>query len=304
MRRRFITSDVFTDQPFGGNPLAVLPDAEGLSTEQMQKLAREFNLSETVFVLPAESADHDKRVRIFVPTREIPFAGHPTIGTAITLAHLGAVDLVGERASITFKMAAGLVPVTIHLDDGKPAAATLTAPRRPEIAEAPSAGQMAALLSLAPEQIVRTGAASTGNPFLLVQVADRSALAQSRIDMAVLERIRDSLFAPEPLIFTEDAPDGFDFQARMYAPLSGIPEDPATGSAAAALAGWLGHYEPMRDGTIRKVIAQGIEMGRPSRLEIEADKKNGAVTAVRVTGSAVLISEGEIEVPPVPPAHD
>lgn len=298
MRRRFITADVFTDRPFGGNPLAVLPDATGLSTDQMQRLAREFNLSETVFVLPADDPDHDQQVRIFVPTREIPFAGHPTIGTAIILANLGAFDRTGEQISIVFKMAAGLVPVTIQMEKERAVAATLTAPKRPEVPEAPSTEAMAALLSLKPEQIVQAGAASCGNPFLLVQVKDRTALAGSRMDMATLHRLGEDLYAKEPLVFTEDAPAGFDYQARMYAPLSGIPEDPATGSAAAALAGWLGHHDPMRDGTISRTIAQGMEMGRPSRLDIEVDKQDGLVTAVRVSGSAVLISEGMIEEPP------
>lgn len=297
MRRRFITADVFTDQPFGGNPLAVLPDARGLSSDQMQRLAREFNLSETVFVLPPDNPDHDQRLRIFVPTKEIPFAGHPTVGSAIILAGLGAFDLVEGETSIIFEMEAGLVPVTIRIHDGKPVAATLTAPKRPEIAEAPAREAMAALLSLNEDDVVQTGAASCGNPFLLVQVKDRSALERSQIDMAVLNRLGDSLFATEPLIFTEDAPAGFDYQARMYAPLSGIPEDPATGSAAAAFAGWLGHHDPMQDGTISRVIAQGIEMGRPSRLEIEVDKTGGVATTVRVTGRAVLISEGSIVLP-------
>ncbi|MEM7041496.1 MAG: PhzF family phenazine biosynthesis protein [Pseudomonadota bacterium] len=300
MRRHFITADVFTDQPFGGNPLAVLPNAEGLSTEQMQKLAREFNLSETVFVLRPENPANTRRMRIFVPTREIPFAGHPTIGTALILASMGEVSLDDDRTDIVLETDAGPVPVTIESVDGRAVSATLTAPQQPKIAPAPSADVMAAMLSLEPDDILRAEGASTGNPFLVVQVKDRSALARSRIDLSVLERIGDELFAKEPLIFTEDAPDGFDFQARMYAPLSGIPEDPATGSAAAALAGWLGHHDPMQNGTIKRVIAQGIEMGRPSRLEIEVDKKAGTVTAVRVTGSAVLISEGQIEEPVLP----
>ena len=298
MRRRFITADVFTDQPFGGNPVAVLPDAQGLTTDQMQRLAREFNLSETVFVLPPNDPSNDRRVRIFVPTHEIPFAGHPTIGTAIILASLGSFEAAGDEAGIVFEMEAGLVPVTICFDDSRPVSATLTAPKRPVIGEAPSREQMAALLSLGPEDIVETGAASTGNPFLLAKVRDRQVLSRSRIDMSVLHEIGGDLFAKEPLVFTEDAPDGFDYQARMYAPLSGIPEDPATGSAAASLAGWLGVHDPRQDGTIKRVIAQGFEMGRPSRLEIEIDKQGGEVTAVRVTGSAVLISEGNIEVPP------
>ncbi len=298
MRRRFITSDVFTDRPFGGNPLAVLPDASGLSTDQMQRMAREFNLSETVFVLPPDGPDHDKHIRIFVPTKEIPFAGHPTIGTAIVLASLGAFTPRDEEVSIVFKMAAGLVPVRIRIEDGKAVAAIFTAPSRPEVPEAPSVDAMAALLSLAPDEIVRAGAASCGNPFLLVQVKDRSTLERSRVDLGVLDRLAGDLYATEPLVFTEDAPEGFDVQARMYAPLSGIPEDPATGSAAAAFGGWIGHHDPRQDGTIGKAIAQGIEMGRPSRLEIEVDKRGGEVAAVRVAGSAVLISEGEIEEPP------
>ena len=299
MRRRFITADVFTDQPFGGNPVAVLPEAEGLSTDQMQKLAREFNLSETVFVLPPDDPRNTRRLRIFVPTKEIPFAGHPTIGTALILASIGEIDLNEPRTDIVFEMEAGPVPVSIEVANGRPVGATLTAPQSPEIREAPSRDMMAAMLSLKPDQIVRAEMASCGNPFILVQVKDRSALERSRFDMAGWRRIGDDAFATEPFIFTEEAPEGFDIQARMYAPHVGIPEDPATGSAAAAFAGWLGHHDPMENGTLRRVIAQGVEMGRPSRLEIEVDKQDGEVIAVRVSGSAVLISEGAIEMPPV-----
>ncbi|MGI9507742.1 MAG: PhzF family phenazine biosynthesis protein [Geminicoccaceae bacterium] len=300
MRRRFITADVFTDQPFGGNPLAVLPDAEGLSTAQMQQIAREFNLSETVFVLPPDDPANCRRVRIFVPTREIAFAGHPTIGTALILATIGDVQLDGPKSGITLEMEAGLVPVNIESLDGRPSVATLTAPQKPTIREAPGHEAIATMLSLDTSQIVRAELASCGNPFILVQVKDRAALEQSTPDLNALGRIGDDVGTKEPFVFTDDAPDGFDYQARMYAPHSGIPEDPATGSAAAAFAGWLGHHDPMQDGTIRKVIAQGIEMGRPSRLAVEVDKQAGSVTAVRVTGSAVLISEGTILVPPAP----
>ncbi len=297
MRRRFITADVFTDQPFGGNPLAVLPDAQGLSTDQMQHLAREFNLSETVFVLPPDDPAHARRVRIFVPTREIPFAGHPTIGTALILAAIGELELSHPRTDIVLEMEAGLVPVSIESADKRPGSATLTAPQKPALRKAPDRDVIAAMLSLEPDQIIRAEVASCGNPFILVQVKDRPALERSTPDLNVLGRIGDDVGTNEPFVFTDDAPDGFDFHARMYAPHSGIPEDPATGSAAAAFAGWLGHHDPMQNGTISKVIAQGIEMGRPSRLEIDVDKQNGDVTAVRVTGSAVLISEGDILLP-------
>lgn len=297
MRRRFITADVFTDRPFGGNPVAVLPDAEGLTTAQMQQLAREFNLSETVFVLPPENPAHTRHLRIFVPTKEIPFAGHPTIGTALILASIGAFELTEPRTGIVFEMAAGLVPVTIDSVDGRPKAATLTAPKPPKLGQAPPIDFLAGMLSLKPDQIVQAESASTGNPFILVEVKDQAALQESHADIAVLNQLGEDAFAREPFVFTRDAPEGFDFQARMYAPQFGIPEDPATGSAAAAFAGWLGHHDPLQDGTIKKMVAQGIEMGRPSRLLIEVDKCQGAVTAVRVSGSAVLISEGAIEVP-------
>lgn len=297
MRRRFITADVFTDQPFGGNPVAVLPDARGLSTDQMQRLAREFNLSETVFVLPPEDPAHDKRIRIFVPTDEVPFAGHPTIGTAIILSSIGEIAMDGDITGIALKTEAGPVSVTIKAADGRPVSATLTAPLAPDIREAPSPAVMAPLLSLKPEQIIQTASASCGLPFMLVEVTDLEALGTSWMDSSAADNLRDE-WARWPLVFTRNAGDSIDIQARMYAPGSGIPEDPATGSAAAALAGWLGHHDPMQDGTFKKVIAQGIEMGRPSRLEIEVDKKNGDVTAVRVTGNAILISEGQIEVPP------
>lgn len=303
MRRRFITADVFTDEPFGGNPVAVLPDARGLSTDQMQRLAREFNLSETVFVLPPSVPEHDRHIRIFVPTEEVPFAGHPTIGTAIILATIGELAIDGPTTGIVLEVEAGPVPVTIQAIDGRPVSATLTAPKRPELRPAPPLETMAALLSIRPDQIVQAEASSCGLPFLLAEVVDRDALGTTSLDPAIADQIGDQAWARWPLVFTRDAADGIDFQARMYAPGSGIPEDPATGSASAALAGWLGHHDPLQDGTISKVIAQGIEMGRPSRLEIEVDKRAGEVTAVRVTGRAVLISEGQIEVPPVPPAH-
>ena len=298
MRRRFITADVFTDQPFGGNPVAVLPDAAGLSTDQMQRLAREFNLSETVFVLPPEQPEHDKRIRIFVPTAEVPFAGHPTIGAAIILATIGEIAIDGAETDITLKTEAGPVPVTINAIDGRPTAATLTAPKKPELRPASPQDDLAALLSLQSDQIVQAEASSCGLPFLLIEVTDRAALGRSRLDIPLHEKLLHDAWAPWPLIFTRDAADGFDIQARMYAPGAGIPEDPATGSAAAALAGWLGHHDPLQNGTLKRVIAQGIEMDRPSRLEIEVDKQNGDVTAVRVTGNAILISEGHIEVPP------
>jgi trans-2,3-dihydro-3-hydroxyanthranilate isomerase len=299
MRRHFITADVFTDQPFGGNPLAVLPDGDGLTTAQMQQIAREFNLSETVFVLPPKEPRHARKLRIFTPAREVPFAGHPTVGTALVLARTGALALNPDATLIVLEENAGPVPVTIVMDEGRPVSATLSAPAAPLLKDAPDLEIVARLLTLAPEEVILARIASTGNPFMLVEVADRAALGRARFDSAIAAAHLQEAFkeASWPFIFTRDAAPGFDLQARMFAPDAGIIEDSATGSAAAAFGGWLGLTGPTRDGVLRRVIAQGVEMGRPSRLEVAVEKRDGEVVDVRVGGSAVLISEGEIEIP-------
>jgi trans-2,3-dihydro-3-hydroxyanthranilate isomerase len=312
MRYRFVTADVFTDQPFGGNPLAVLPDARGLDDALMQKIAREFNLSETVFVLPPESPAHTRRLRIFTPTTEVPFAGHPTVGTALVLARLGELPLQGAITRIVFEEGAGPVPVTLFAQDGAAPRghatfAQLSAPQAPELLAERPAALIASALSLTPSDLIAgqglPRVVSCGLPFLLVRLTDRRALARARLNRSVWER--QFAGSPAALIFLfttaddENGADGYDVQARMFAPGSGVDEDPATGSAAAALGGWLGLTSPLADGTIRCVIAQGLEMGRPSRLEVEVDKRAGAIAAVRVGGAAVLVSEGTIEVPVV-----
>jgi len=302
MRYRFVTADVFTDRAFGGNPLAVLPDARGIGDAAMQKVAREFNLSETVFVLPAEDAGNTRRLRIFTPTRELPFAGHPTVGTALALAWLGEIDLRGEATEIVFEEGAGPVPVTIRASGGQAGFAQLAAPRPPEIRAAPDTADLAALLSLDPSDLRRDAglpeACSCGLPFLIVEVRDAAALGRARLDHAVWRRLLADAWAKEVYLVTRDAAGvGADFRARAFAPAVGIEEDPATGSAAAALGGWLGTREATVDGSHRYVIAQGVEMGRPSRLEIEVQRRGGALAAVRVGGGAVPVAEGTIEVP-------
>jgi trans-2,3-dihydro-3-hydroxyanthranilate isomerase len=302
MRYRFVTADVFTATPFAGNPLAVLLDARGLETAQMQAIAREFNLAETVFVLPPEMAGHARRLRIFTPAREIPFAGHPTIGAALVLAELGAIALAGPASEIVLGEAAGPVPVTIRMAADGTRMAQLTAPAAPSLRPGPSVEDAAALLSLAPDDLVTARGlpvqASCGLPFILIEVRDRGALGRARFDHGVFARRFAGGWAEFPYVLTADAPAGADLQVRMFAPSGGVPEDPATGSAAAAYGGWLGGSEPLAEGTLQRVILQGIELGRPSRLEVEVDKRAGAVAAVRVAGSAVLISEGTILAPP------
>jgi trans-2,3-dihydro-3-hydroxyanthranilate isomerase len=302
MRHRFITADVFTDRTFGGNPLAVLTDARRLAPTRMQQVAREFNLSETVFVLPPDDRAHTRRLRIFTPARELPFAGHPTVGTALVLAATGALELNGDATRITFEEGAGPVPVTIRAVDGQPVFAELTAPEPPAVRAAPPAGEIAAMLSLTPAELRTTAGlpefASCGLPFLIVEVASAAALGQARLDRAVWRRLLADAWSKEVYVLTRDAAGlDADFRARLFAPAAGIEEDPATGAAAAALGGWLGLRETPADATSRHLIAQGHEIGRPSRLEIEVEKRAGEVVAVRVGGGAVLVSEGTIEVP-------
>jgi trans-2,3-dihydro-3-hydroxyanthranilate isomerase len=301
MRYRFIIADVFTDTAYGGNPLAVLPDARGLEGGQMQAIAREFNLSEAVFVLPPEKAAHTRRLRIFTPASEIPFAGHPTVGAALVLAALGEIELQGARTGITFEEGAGPVPVEIEAEGGRARFAWLSAPKAPEFREAPDAAALAAMLSLAPADLATQdglpGAVSCGMPFVIVQLQSRDALGRACLDRAAWERGLRGQWADMVYLFTEDAPGGFDFQARMFAPGAGIEEDPATGAATAAFGGWLGSTGAQADGRRQWRIVQGVEMGRPSQLSVEAVREAGALQTVRVGGGAVPLMEGTLEAP-------
>lgn len=303
MRYRFYTCDVFTDRRFGGNPLAVLPEAEGLTTQQMQQITREFNYSETVFVLPPDEPAHTFRLRIFTPAVEIPFAGHPTVGTAHVLAVSGAIRLAGADTDVVFEEGVGPVPVAIRANvAGEPVFAQLTAARLPEFGPPPPAPEaVAAALSLEVDDLLAGGqeieAASCGVPYLFVPVRDRQVLARVRLDEAAWERAVADYWAPDVYVMTYDYEQpGSDLRARMFAPEFGVLEDPATGSAAAALAGYLGVRDEVTDGTLRWRVEQGFEMGRPSILEVEADKAGGEITSVRVGGATVMVSEGWIEV--------
>lgn len=300
-RYRFVTTDVFTDRPFGGNPLAVLPDARGLGDGQMQAIAREFNLSETVFVLPPEDFAHARRLRIFTPASEIPFAGHPTVGSAIVLAALGEIPLTGDLTPIVFAEAAGPVPVTIRSEGGRPVFATLQAPQAPEIRPAVELERIAATAGLAPADVATSGglpaAVSCGVPFTIARLRDLDALGRARLDRAAWQAGLAGTWADHLLLIADGGEGGVDLRARMFAPGAGIEEDPATGGAAAALGGWMGLRAGWGDGLHRVVVHQGVEMGRPSRLEIEVERRDGALLAVRVGGGAVLVMEGTITVP-------
>jgi trans-2,3-dihydro-3-hydroxyanthranilate isomerase len=300
---RFVTADVFTDRTFGGNQLAVFPDAKGIDPKLMPHIAREFNFSETTFVLPPADPAHTARVRIFTPGGELPFAGHPTVGTAHVLAATGAVRLTGESTKIVFEELVGPVPVTIRAKGGHPVFAQLTAARRPEIGPpAPAHESLARMLSLKPESL-RSGAfspesVSCGVSFLFVPLVDRVAVAAARLKLDLWEEVLGRYVTSKVFVFAEDAErPGSDVRARMFAPGIGVPEDPATGSAVVGLAGYLAARDPRRDGMLRWVVEQGFEMGRPSILEAEADKKNGEVTATRVGGSTVIVTTGEMTLP-------
>ncbi len=298
----YFTLDVFTDQRFGGNPLAVILDARGLTSEQMLRITREFNYSETTFVLPAEDPATTKRVRIFTPGGEVPFAGHPTIGTAIALVFSGDAPATGDAVRVVLGENVGPVPVTVRLRDGVPEWAQLSTAMLPVEQPAMDRAVVAEMLGLASPDFMTTDgyaptATSCGLPFLIVPLTSRDAVARARVNDAVFARtLRGTSCAMIMVFAMVDDIAGVDVHCRVFCPDDGVPEDPATGSANAALGGYLAARTP-RTGTLRWVSQQGIEMGRPSRLEIEVDKRpEGSITAVRVGGSAVLMSEGRLRV--------
>jgi trans-2,3-dihydro-3-hydroxyanthranilate isomerase len=296
MKYQYYICDVFTKTRFGGNQLAVLPKAEALSGEQMQQIAREFNFSETTFVFPAR-AGQTRHVRIFTPVRELPFAGHPNVGTAFVLAATGELGEIGALSTIVFEEEAGLVSIDICASNGKVTSCELAAPQSLSLEKNITVEMAASALSLSAGDIsTRTHPpqiASVGMPFVIVELNDRDALKRAKINISGFERIQAEDVFPDIYLYTR-ASDGFDVRARMFGPLSGVPEDPATGSANCALAGLLAHYDEKASGTFTWRIAQGVEMGRPSTLIARAEKNNGAVEKTWVGGSSVLVSEGTI----------
>jgi trans-2,3-dihydro-3-hydroxyanthranilate isomerase len=303
MRYEYWTADVFTDRVFGGNPLAVIPDAGGLKPDQMQLVAREFNLSETSFVLPPESGDHTFRVRIFTPARELPFAGHPTVGTACVLAAAGRVKMNGGEGNVVLGEDVGAVPVSIRGGGEKPYFAQLTAAKLPQWGPSPPPSEMlAAMLSLDPTEVLdddrdEPQAISCGVPFMFVPLASLEAVRRARLNWEWWNQYLASHWAPQVFLFAFQAETrGVAAHARMFSPWAGVDEDPATGSAAAAFAGYLVRRERPADGTARWMVEQGFEMGRPSFIQVEADVIDGNPKAVRVGGQTVLVARGHIEV--------
>ena len=301
MHPRYLTVDVFTNHVFGGNQLAVFPDASEIAPELMPRIAREFNYSETTFVLPPTDPKHTRRVRIFTPGSELAFAGHPTVGTAHVLATIGAIELTGDETRIVFEEGVGPVPVTIRASEGRPTFAQLSVARLPEVGPPPPrADRLAAMLSLDPGDLVGNDmppeAISCGTSFLFVPLRDRRALARIRVRTDLWEDTLRGYVTQMVMVFALDPErPTSDVRARMFAPLIGVPEDPATGSAAVGLGGYLAARDPRFDGTLRWIVEQGFEMGRPSILEVEADKRAGKVIAVRVGGESVVVCEGRMQ---------
>lgn len=287
----YVLADVFSEQPFAGNQLAVFPDGSSVPPGCMQKIARELNLAETVFVLSPEDPANHFKFRIFTPMAELPFAGHPTIGTACVLAELGFAKLSGGETRINAEEGAGVVPVLIRKVRDL-FAAQFTAPQLPHTKPGvPEQSILARMLSLDPSEAESGQAYSCGVPFLFVPVASRAALARIQLDLSLWEAETKNAWAREIYAF---ACEGQNVFARMFAPRLGIAEDPATGAAAAALAGVLA--DRTKDGVTEWTISQGIEMGRPSVLSLEADVRAGEIAAVRVGGKTVPMGEGKMRV--------
>ncbi|MBE9240278.1 PhzF family phenazine biosynthesis isomerase [Synechocystis salina] len=300
MRYRFYTLDVFTDQLFGGNPLAVFPDAQGLTDGQMQNIAAEINYSETVFVLPPETAVGNFRLRIFTPKTELDFAGHPTIGAAYLL---GLLQPPSPLVTTTWQLEepVGLVPVTLHYDQGQLIQTELTVAQLPQTqGSAPSGQDLTLLLGLSIDQLQQgeyeAKAYSCGLPFLFIPLVDEEALNGISFNLAVWQDLLADQWAHCVYCLAPADPalgllDNKLIHGRMFAPGLGIAEDPATGSGVAALGGYFGDRLEA-PGQYHWQIEQGQALGRPSQLQLTVVKENQAITAVKVAGRSVLVSEG------------
>ena len=299
MDHQFYTLDVFTNERFAGNGLAVVLDADGLTDTQMQQVAREFNLSETVFVQKPEQAGSTAKVRIFTPGKELPFAGHPTIGTAVLLA----TNTAGPCTDVRLEERLGLVDV--HVDDiaDQCGYAQFSAPALPEPArEGPAAGDIAAALGLDASDIGFEAHSprlvKAGNEFLFVPVASLAAVERSMMNSSRREELLGAAGMVGAYVYCRGGvAAGASFHGRMFgSPASGIFEDPATGSAVAAFPGQIIASERLADETHSWHIEQGFEMGRASDLFLEADVSSGALSAVRVGGHAVIVSRGTMTI--------
>jgi trans-2,3-dihydro-3-hydroxyanthranilate isomerase len=296
MQIDFVTVDVFTTTKFGGNPLAVVLDARGLASAQMQAIAAEFNLAETTFVLPPQDPANTAQVRIFTPRAEMPFAGHPNVGTAFVLAaeRKGTI-----KEPFLFEEKAGLVRLDLIKDGGTVIGARLNPPQPLQRGAAIAPDLIATVCSLDAADIETAGhapcVASCGTPFVFAALKTRAALAKAQPRRDVFATHIKADVATGILLYVKEQDGAADIQARMFAPLFGVPEDPATGSANVVLVGLLASLRPERDLILNLRIAQGVDMGRPSLLEAAAEKRNGEITALSIGGRCVPMMRGTLE---------
>jgi len=296
MKYQFHIVDVFTSSAFGGNQLAVLPEASGLSTEGMQKIAREFNFAETTFVLPPAHSRNTRQVRIFTPRVEVPFAGHPNVGTACALVMRGHVG-AGDSHSLIFEEGIGPVTVDVEKRDGVFHGTMTISGKIEQPAGVPPNRDLAAVLSLAEQDVKRGFFASVGLPFCFVQLTSREAVDRAAIENGAWAKHLSKAWSPHVYFFSGDPENGAELYGRMCGPAIGVGEDPATGSACAALVGALAARREFTGDMFRLSVRQGVAMGRPSDIEASARKSNGAVTSISVGGGTAYVASGEIEVP-------
>lgn len=304
MARRFFTLDVFTETPLAGNPLAVVLDSEGLDDAAMLAIAREFNLSETVFVSPPADAVNTAAMRIFTPGGELPFAGHPTVGTAVLLADLNARDMARSPGGvqIALEQRIGLVKVEVSQRPGRAARGLFTVPKLSERLEwAPDMAAVTQAVGLDPLDIGFAAhgpsAWSAGVPFVMLPVRDLAAIGRAGIaDAAAWQQAFSFTGRSAVYLYTMATvqPESH-VHARMFAPKLGVPEDPATGAAVAAFAGAAVAFERPEPGWHQLIIEQGYEMGRPSEIVLDIEVRAGLLAAARIGGAAVIISEGKLK---------
>jgi trans-2,3-dihydro-3-hydroxyanthranilate isomerase len=300
MKIEFTTVDVFTNTRFGGNPLAVIPDATGLSAAQMQSIAAEFNLAETTFVLPPQDPAHTAHVRIFTPKAEMPFAGHPNVGTAFVLAQRGECHgrkITGDK--LVFEEKAGLVPLDLTREQGTVVGARLAAPQKLTLGDEIAPQTVAEICGLDVAEIAtsthRPVIASCGVNFAFAELTSRAALAKATVRTDVLAKHLPMSRAVGVHLYAHAREHGVETQSRMFAPLYGVPEDPATGSANVALIGLLAHCRSEKDLTLSMTIGQGFDMGRASILHGTAEKKAGRIVDTYIGGRCVPMLRGSID---------
>jgi trans-2,3-dihydro-3-hydroxyanthranilate isomerase len=302
---RCIHVDVFTDTPLCGNPLAVILDGQDLTAEQMQAIAREMNLSETTFVLPSTAADADVRVRIFTPRLELAFAGHPVVGTGYVLVTEGLLPLRGEQFDIRLELGVGVLPVDIACTDGKVTRVMMTqqSPHFLTVLPLDDVGLLARGLGIDVREIQATGLpaqlVSTGLPQLMVPVQSLQVLGSVKLELSLLQTLCERYDTHSVYTFSrETVTPSAHVHTRLFAPLAGVLEDPATGSASGALGAYLVHHRVFggEDSVIHLENEQGYELGRPSQIFIEVERRGAEISRVRVGGSVVKVMEGTLYV--------